>query len=115
MRTAVEMPSAGRELSPSLRDEPVMGRISVVASRLTQAGAERWEKAGRRRQKRLDFPAFSHHFPAFPTFSHLDFFCQVEQGVRSQKGRRGGIMWEKVRIITGSFTKVRESSHRSGP
>ena len=66
-----------------------MGRISVVASRLTQAGAERWEKAGQAelgtnvgRQVYLgkggkemeEGAGFSRLFPAFPTFSHIDFF-----------------------------------------
>jgi len=33
-----------------------------------------WEKVGRRWRKELVFPAFSQHFPAFPTFSHIVFF-----------------------------------------
>ena len=69
-------------------------------------------KGGKTAAKKV---GFSRLFAPFPGISHLfplGFFCQVEQGVRSQKGRRGGIMWEKVRIITGSFTKVRTDQGR---
>jgi len=41
----------------------------------TESGSRwRWEKAGRKSQNEPDYPAFSHVFPAFPTFSHLIFY-----------------------------------------
>ncbi len=76
-------------------------------------------------------PAFSQHFPPFPTFSHFIFILwpsgagwEMEGwiiaavgggGVGRRGGQGGGFMREKVRIVTRRFTKVRESSHSTGP
>ncbi len=54
----------GREGTLSRR-KPSKQRSEVGASR---------EKAGRKSQNEPDYPAFSHVFPAFPTFSHLIFY-----------------------------------------
>ena len=77
----------------------------------TPGGGKRRYRTAFSSRMRSVFPASSQHFPAFPTFSHINFF-------REQKYSRepeGGLLREKLRIFTRSFTKVRESSHRSGP
>jgi len=48
-----------------------------------------WEKVGRRWRKEPDFPAFSHHFPAFPTFSQFCSAGYVLGGFFKESNRRG--------------------------
>src|SRR6266404_9171176 len=52
-------------------------------------GVQRWEEGGPEVGKRGKkdgrgrvFPAFSHHFPAFPTFSHFIFICMMNMKIR---------------------------------
>src|SRR6266404_1413137 len=94
-------------LPSSRRDEPVMGRISVVASRLTQAGTERWEKAGQAElgtnvgrqvylgkggKEMAEGAGFSRLFAPFPGISHLfplGFFLPGGAGSQKSEGEAG--------------------------
>jgi len=43
----------------------------------------KWEKVEERKMaKGRVFPAFSHHFPGIPKFSHLNFYLLIEQKIR---------------------------------
>ena len=43
-----------------------------------EKAVRKWEKVGKKEGRGRVFPAFSHHFPAFPTFSHLIFFGRTK-------------------------------------
>src|SRR5882724_11644720 len=111
--------------------------------RMRRAGRRLWRrsrsrKGGKRRSERPFsrgyFPTSSRLFAAFPTFSHLfplhfyfmakrsglgngglDYRSSGGGGVGRRGGQGGGFMREKVRIVARRFTKVRESSHSTGP
>jgi len=79
--------------------------------------ARNWEKA-------WIFPTFSHHFPAFPTFSHINFYLRDEredtahpllpqpQAHRVARGEWCEIISEKLRVVTHCSAKVHEVSRK---
>src|SRR6266404_9521236 len=111
----------------SRRDEPVMGRISVVASRLTQAGTERWEKGGQAElgtnvgrqvylgkggKEMAEGAGFSRLFAPFPGISHLfplGFFLPGGAGSQKSEGEAGR---NYVGKSADNYGKFHESSRK---
>jgi len=114
-----------------------MGRISVVASRLTQAGTERWEKAGQAElgtnvgrqvylgkggKEMAEGAGFSRLFAPFPGISHLfplGFFLPGGAGSQKSEGEAGrnyagksADCYTKIHEGARKFTKVRTDQAR---
>ena len=105
------------------KSEIEAAQASVVAPRLPAIETDKWEEAVGNRgflpdnlqllpDKWRGKPALTAYYRLLPD----NVFLRAKRSLEPRWGSlEGGFAREKVRIVTGCYAEVRESSHRTGP